>query len=223
MIKVTLFLALLSVIAYFWAYPEKLLHLAAWFLARVMYRVKVMGLENIPKKGPAILICNHVAFNDWLVVGGCMPRPVRFVMYKGMFNLPVVKTICARGKVIPIAPAHEDPELMELAFKRIAQELRAGHLVCIYPEGKITKTGELNPFKAGISRMLADTPVPVVPMALHGLWGSFFSRKGGPAMKKLPRRFRANVQLKVSEPIAPEAASPKALEDKVRAMLQEMS
>jgi 1-acyl-sn-glycerol-3-phosphate acyltransferase len=109
--------------------------------------------------------------------------------------------------------------VLEAAFDKIAEELRAGEVVCIYPEGKITKTGELNPFKAGIERILRETPVPVVPMALDGLWGSFFSRKGGPAMHKLPRRFRARLLLTIDSPIPAAEANAKTLEDHVRELL----
>ncbi len=109
---------------------------------------------------------------------------------------------------------------MERAFERIAEELRAGEVVCIYPEGKITKTGEMNPFKAGIERILRETPVPVVPMAVDGLWGSIFSRKDGPAMRKLPKRFRARVTLTIGTPIAPAEASAKQLEERVRTLLK---
>ena len=103
---------------------------------------------------------------------------------------------------------------------KIAEELRAGEVVCIFPEGKITKTGEMNPFKAGIERILRETPVPVIPMAVDGLWGSFFSRKDGPAFQKLPRRFRARINLRIGKPIPPERASAKLLEDEVRRLLK---
>jgi 1-acyl-sn-glycerol-3-phosphate acyltransferase len=123
------------------------------------------------------------------------------------------------GKTIPIAPAHEDEEVMEKAFARIAEELRNGEIVCIYPEGKITKTGEMNPFKTGIERILKETKVPVVPIALHGLWGSIFSRKGGPALRKWPSRFRARLSLRIDAPVSAEQATAKALEARVRSML----
>ncbi|MET0287879.1 MAG: MFS transporter [Polyangiales bacterium] len=216
-----LILALLSAAAAAYIYtllPEFLIRFLAFLLGRVMYRLKVSGHENIPETGGAVLVCNHVAFNDFLIIAGSVRRPVRFVMDHNMFKLPVVSSICRAGKVIPIAPAHENASLMESAFVKIAEELRAGELVCIYPEGKITKNGEMNAFKAGIERILRETPVPVVPMALDGLWGSFFSRKGGPAMSKLPRRFRAKLTLTIDKPL-PATTSAKELEDKVRAML----
>ncbi len=198
--------------------PEFLIRFIAFLLGRVMYRLEVHGHQNIPETGGCVLVCNHVAFNDFLVIAGSVRRPLRFVMDHNMFKLPVVSKICRAGKVIPIAPAHENAALMESAFVKIAEELRAGEVVCIYPEGKITKTGEMNTFKAGIERILRETPVPVVPMALDGLWGSFFSRKGGPAMQKMPRRFRAKLTLTIDKPL-PATTSARELEDKVRAML----
>jgi 1-acyl-sn-glycerol-3-phosphate acyltransferase len=181
----------------------------------------VIGHDNIPTTGPVVVVCNHVAFNDPLIVAGALRRPARFVMDHHIANTPLLSILFKQGKAIPIAPAHENPALLEQAFVRIAAELREGELVCIYPEGKITKTGEMNPFKSGIDRILRETPVTVVPMAVFGLWGSIFSRKGGPAMRKLPKRFRARITLKIGEPIPPELATAPLLEEKVRALLSE--
>jgi 1-acyl-sn-glycerol-3-phosphate acyltransferase len=222
--KVFLVLAGLSVLAGAYIYsllPEFLLRFLAWLLGRTMYRVKVIGHDQIPKTGPVVVVCNHVAFNDPLIVAGALRRPARFVMDHHIARTPLLSILFKQGKAIPIAPAHENPALMERAFARIAEELREGELVCIYPEGKITKTGEMNPFKPGIERILSETPAPVVPMAVYGLWGSMFSRKGGPAMKKLPKRFRARLTIKIGAPIAPELASAALLEEKVRALLAE--
>ncbi len=219
---VFLALAILSAAVAIYIYsllPEFLLRFYAWILSRTLYRLEVHGHENIPETGPVVLVCNHVAFNDWLVVAGSVRRPVRFVMDHRIAGTPVVSTLFRQGKIIPIAPEHESKETMERAFAKIAEELRNGEIVCIYPEGKITHTGQMNPFKAGIERIIRETPVPVVPMALDGLWGSIFSRKGGPAMKKWPKRFRARLTLTIDKPIAASEVSAKGLEDKVRSML----
>jgi 1-acyl-sn-glycerol-3-phosphate acyltransferase len=219
---VFLILAGLSALTAIYIYsllPEFLIRFYAFLIGRVMYRLEVRGHHNIPETGGVVLVCNHVAFNDWLIVAGAVRRPVRFVMDHRMAGKPLVSTLFRHAKTIPIAPEHEDKVVLEAAFDKIAEELRAGEVVCIYPEGKITKTGELNPFKAGIERILRETPVPVVPMALDGLWGSFFSREGGPAMQKLPRRFRAKLQLTIDPPIPAAEASAKRLEDHVRELL----
>jgi len=186
-----------------------------------MYRLKVIGHDNIPKTGPVVLVCNHVAFNDPLIVAGAVRRPARFVQDHHIASTPVLSLLFKAAKTIPIAPAHENPALMEAAFAKIASELHEGELVCIYPEGKITKTGEMNPFKSGIERILRESPVPVIPVAVFGLWGSMFSRKGGAAMKKLPSRWRAHITVKIGQPIAPEQANAAMLEAHVRKLLAE--
>lgn len=221
---VFLVLACLSVAAGIYIYsllPEFLLRFFAWILGRTMYRLKVIGHDNIPMTGPVVLVCNHVAFNDPLIVAGSVRRPARFVMDHQIARTPVLSILFKQAKTIPIAPQHENPALLESAFVKIAAELREGELVCIYPEGKITKTGEMNTFKGGIERIVRDTPVPVVPMAVFGLWGSMFSRKDGPAMKKLPKRFRARLTLKIGEAIPPEQVTAALLEERVRVLLSE--
>jgi 1-acyl-sn-glycerol-3-phosphate acyltransferase len=216
-------LALLSLASSVFVYrllPEFLLRFCASLLGRTMYRLRVRGAENIPDEGAMVLVCNHVAFNDWLVLAGSVRRPIRFVMDHRMAALPGLASLLRQGKIIPIAPEHEDKAVMEQAFERIRAELHTGEIVCIYPEGKITKTGELNTFKTGVERILKETRVRVVPMAIHGLWGSVFSRKNGPAMAKLPRRFRARLTLQIGAPVSPEEASAKRLEGEVRKLLQ---
>jgi len=201
--------------------PEFLLRFIAWILSRVMYRLTLRGHEHVPQSGPCVLVCNHVSFVDWLVIGGSVRRPARFVMDHQIAKTPVLSFLFRQGKTIPIAPEREDKALMEAAFAKIAEELRAGEIVCIFPEGKLTKTGALNPFKSGIERIVRETPVPVIPMALTGLWGSMFSRKDGPAGSKLPRRFRARLKLSIGESVPPEQVTAALLEARVRALLAE--
>ena len=184
--------------------PEFLIRFLIWVVTRIMYRIRVEGMSHLPKEGPAILVCNHVSFVDWMIIGGTVKRPVRFVMDHSFFKGWLVKRILTRGKVIPIASAKEDPARLEEAFRRISEELNDGELVCIFPEGRITKDGKLNEFRPGVLKMLGTNPVPVIPMGLSGLWGSFFSRQGGHAMQKLPRRFRAPLTLKIGAPLSPE-------------------
>ncbi len=186
------------------ALPEFLFRFVAWMVASVMYRLKVEHRERIPEEGPAVLVCNHVSFVDWLVIASACPRPIRFVMHHRFFESRLLGWLFRDATAIPIAPAHESVSTTRATFDRIARELEAGELVCIFPEGKITSNGEMHPFKPGIERIVARTPVPVVPMALRGLWGSFFSRKGGKAMRRPFRRFWSRVTLVVGEPVAPE-------------------
>lgn len=197
--------------------PEFLLRFVVFILSRTMYRLTLIGHERVPETGGAVLVCNHVSFVDFMILAGSVRRPVRFVMDHRIAATPGLSLLFKSGKTIPIAPEHQDKDTMERAFAKIAEELRAGELVCIFPEGKLTKTGEMNPFRAGIERIIKQTPVPVVPMALHGLWGSTFSRKQGGAFK-LPRRFRAQLTLVVGQPVPPERVTAAGLEAEVRGL-----
>lgn len=187
--------------------PEFLFRFLAWGLAQMIYRLRVTGEENIPQQGPALLICNHITFVDWLILSAGVGRPIRFVMDHGFFKGFFLKRLMKRAKVIPIAPAKEDPYVLESAFAQVAQSLNDGHLVCIFPEGRITSTGDMNPFKPGVLRALQTTPVPVIPMALNGLWGSLFSRKDKSLIQKRPRKFWAHIELRIGQPIPATSAT----------------
>jgi 1-acyl-sn-glycerol-3-phosphate acyltransferase len=216
--QIFLVLALLNAAVATYIYkilPEFLLRFVAWIIASVVYRMRTVGRENIPAEGPALLVCNHVTFVDWLIIASACKRPPRFVMYHRFLKLPLVGWLFRDAKVIPIAPAHEDGETLEAAFDRIAEDLEAGEVVCLFPEGKVTKDGEMNVFRTGVERIVQRTPVPVVPMALVGMWGSFFSRKGGAAMRRPFRRFWSRISVVVGEPVPPEEVSAKGLEQRV--------
>ncbi|NUA25564.1 MFS transporter [Cupriavidus basilensis] len=199
--------------------PEFLLRFIAWILVHTVYRLKRVNAEHIPAEGAAVLVCNHVSFADAVVLMAASPRPVRFLMDHRIFKVPLMSWFFRQAKAIPIAPAHEDPVMLERAYDEVARALAGGDLVCIFPEGKITATGELNPFKQGVQQIIRRTPVPVVPMALRGLWGSFFSRKGGNAMSRPFRRGILNrLELVVGDPIAPELATPEGLQQVVQGL-----
>ena len=159
-----------------------------------------------------MLVCNHVSFVDAVVIAACVRRPIRFVMDHRIFALPLLNFIFRTMRAIPIAPAKEDPAMMERAFEDAAKALKAGEIVCIFPEGRITDTGELSRFRPGLQRILEQAPVPVVPMALRGLWGSFFSRiSEGKAMRRL-RGIFSRIALVAGPPIAPALATPEFLQ-----------
>ncbi|MGJ8669350.1 MAG: MFS transporter [Oceanococcus sp.] len=191
--------------------PEFLVRFVAYILVHTIYRMKKTGLERIPDEGPALLVCNHVSFVDALILGGCVRRPVRFVMYHKIFEVPVLSWFFRTVKAIPIAPAKENEALLARAMDDIQNELDAGQLVCIFPEGGLTADGEIADFRSGIERILQRRAVPVVPMALSGLWGSFFSRARGSAMASLPRRFWSRILLDVADPVPPEQANAASL------------
>jgi 1-acyl-sn-glycerol-3-phosphate acyltransferase len=197
--------------------PEFVMRLLIWLLVHTMYRIDGTDLDNIPDEGPAILVCNHVSFVDALVVAGCIRRPIRFVMYYRIFQLPVLSFIFKTANTIPIAGKREDPAMMERAFDEISNALQQGELVCIFPEGKITDDGEMNEFKSGVMYALERDAVPVIPLALRGLWGSFFSRAYGNAMSRLfPRGMLSRLELVAGGPIEAAAVTPELLQQKVQ-------
>jgi 1-acyl-sn-glycerol-3-phosphate acyltransferase len=199
--------------------PEFLMRFLVWLLIHSVYRLEKSGLENIPEEGPALLVCNHVSYVDALIIAAACRRPIRFVMDHRIFRIPVLNFVFRTGGAIPIASARENAALLERAYDEIARGLERGDLIGIFPEGRITDTGELYPFRAGLMRALERTPVPVVPMALRGLWGSFFSRKGGPAMTRPFRRgIFSKVALAVGYAVIPQLVTPEKLQAEVLAL-----
>jgi hypothetical protein len=199
--------------------PEFLFRFVAWVLTRLMYRAKVRGAENFPESGAAVVIANHVSFIDWLIISSACPRPIRFVMHSSFMKIPVIGLFFRRAKVIPIAGQKEDPAVLEAAFVKISAELRSGEMICIFPEGEITRDGNMVPFRRGIERILADNPVPVVPVAIDGMWGSFFSRRHGPAMSKPFRRFWSRISLGVAPAVPAKDAMAETLQGIVAGLL----
>lgn len=195
--------------------PEFLFRSLCFCLAHLMYRLRVSGREHIPTSGPAILVANHVTFVDWLILSTATQRPIRFVMHHAFMRLPLSSRILRDAKVIPIAGAKEDPTVLREAFERISAELRAGELVCIFPEGMLTRDGRMGTFRRGIERIVATDPVPVIPMHLGGLWGSFFSRS---PERRLFRRVWSRIELRIGAPVAPSQVTAEGLEQRVRAL-----
>ncbi len=199
--------------------PEFLLRFVVWLLIHTVYRLRVSGMEHVPEKGGAVIVANHVSFVDALIIMAACRRPIRFVMDHKIFRWPILSFVFRTSRAIPIASAKEDPAMMERAFDEVARALEAGELVGLFPEGRITDTGELYPFRPGIARIVERTPVPVVPMALRGLWGSFFSRKNGPAMTRPFRRGVFNrIELLTADPVAATEVTPQRLQETVAAM-----
>ena len=226
--QVLLALALLNalVAAYiFTVVPEFAMRFISWVLVRALYRLRVRGVEaHVPDDGPALLVCNHVSYMDALILSASIPRPVRFVMYYRIFNIPVMSWIFRNARAIPIAGVREDPVLMQRAFEEIDRALADGELVGIFPEGALTRDGGIAPFKSGVERILAQRPVPVIPMALRGMWASMWSRRSTRAeggrldRMRVPRRFRAHVEVVAEAPVDGASASAGQLEARVRAL-----
>ncbi|HSV82896.1 MAG TPA: MFS transporter [Ramlibacter sp.] len=206
--------------------PEYLIRFSAWVLSRIVYRFRVRGDEQIPVAGPAVLVCNHVSFIDAVLLMAASPRPIYFVMDHRIFRMPVLGTLFRLAKAIPIAPQKENAATYEAAFERAARVLRAGDLLAIFPEGGITRDGELQPFKGGIMKILeraaADgVQAPVVPMALTHLWGSFFSRieRGEAMVRPFRRGMFSRVGLNVGAPVPAAQVEPAGLQSRVAGLL----
>jgi len=195
--------------------PEFFLRLVSWVLVHSIYRIKKQDLEHIPKQGPALLVCNHVSFFDPPLVLAVLPRPARFIMWYGFYELPVVKWIFKGLNSIPIGNRNQRPELIDEAFDTVAQALENGELVVIFPEGGITRDGEMKAFQTGVDKILKRTPVPVIPLALRGMWGTWMSRHKGSAMKGLPTSFRKRLTVVAGPAVPPEEASRSMLRKKV--------
>lgn len=203
--------------------PEFVIRFIMWVISKIMYRVKRYNLDVIPDEGPVVVVCNHVTFVDTLFVAGSIQRRPRFVMDRAFFNIPVLNYIFRKGRVILIASKKEAPEVYEKAFDEISAALRDGELVCIFPEGMLTHDGNINEFRPGIEKIIARDPVPVIPLALRGLWGSFFSRKKGAAKSRWSRGFRSKVELIAGTPIDPHHVTAEYLHDIVSKLRGDMA
>lgn len=211
--------ALLNIVVAGYIYalvPEFLLRFFAWVLVRTVYRIRLLNVERIPAEGPAVLVCNHVSYVDAIVIMAESPRPIRFVMDHRIFRHPLAGWLFRHAKAIPVAPAHEDAAQLAAAYDACAEALAEGDLICIFPEGKLTRTGEINPFRHGVTEILKRSLVPVVPMALRGLWGSLFSRHAESGQPRPVRRgLTSRLTLAVGEPFAPGEATLERLQEAV--------
>ena len=198
--------------------PEFMMRFLAWILINILYRLRPTGIENVPRQGPAIVVCNHVSYMDPILLTGCIRRRMRFVMYYRIFQMPLMRFFFEHMRAIPIAGKMEDEQLMEEAFERVDEELAAGNVVCIFPEGGITRDGEIQRFRPGIERIIATRPVPVVPVSLGNLWGSWFSRRKGGGLRKIPGRLLQRVTVRVGKPVPAKDVSAAGLELPVRTL-----
>jgi 1-acyl-sn-glycerol-3-phosphate acyltransferase len=220
-----IFIAIMNALVAIYIYsllPEFLMRFVAWLTINIVYRIRPIGLENIPRNGPAVVVCNHVSFIDPIILGGSVVRPMRFVMYYKIFEMPFLSFIFRNAKAIPIASRAEDEELMNAAFEKVDAELAAGNIVCIFPEGGLTTDGEVQRFKPGIEKIIARRPVPVIPVALGRMWGSWFSRRKQGGVRKIPGRLFARVPVFFGAPVAPADVTAERLELLVRTLRGEL-
>jgi 1-acyl-sn-glycerol-3-phosphate acyltransferase len=222
--QIFLFTGLANAVVAFYIFmlvPEYLLRFIAWVMSRFVYRFKITGDMHLPEKGAAILACNHVSFVDAILLLAASPRPIYFIMDHRIFNVPVLGWLFKLGKAIPIAPRSEDPKAYDAAFDHAVNVLKNGDLLAIFPEGGITKDGNLQTFKGGIMKILERQPAPVIPMALTNLWGSFFSRveKGNAMVRPFRRGLLSRVGLNIGEAIPAGKVTPEVLQARVQGLL----
>ncbi len=201
--------------------PNYFLRLISWILVHSVYRIKKNNVDRIPATGPALIVANHAGFVDPAILLPVIPRPARFVMFGDFYNVPIAKSVFKALKTIPIMPRRLDPELFEQAFDQIAAELEAGKLVVVFPEGGITEDSKVRKFQPGIEQIIKRTPVPVVPIGMHGVWGTWSSRHKGRAFSSFPTAFMKRITVSCGEPVSPQDMNRIMLRDKVLALIEE--
>ena len=204
--------SLVVVYIYFQA-PDFFWRFVVWMITHTMYRVKKQNLNNIPEQGGVLLVCNHVSYMDALLLAGSCPRPIRFLMDRDIYNLPLVKSFCKACKAIPVDA--NDRTSIRNAFSKVSEHLDNGDIVCVFPEGQLTFDGEIAPFMRGIDLIIKRSNATVIPVALQGLWGSYFSREGGVALLKWPKRFWSQVTIVAGECLSSQEANSQLLYQQV--------
>jgi acyl-[acyl-carrier-protein]-phospholipid O-acyltransferase/long-chain-fatty-acid--[acyl-carrier-protein] ligase len=181
-----------------WLLSDFVIRFSLWALTHSLYRIRIVGTENLPRRGPALLVCNHVSFVDGLLVGACLQRFVRFLVYRAYYEMPILHWVLSRMHAIPIG---ENPKLIAAALAKAREELKAGHVVCIFAEGALSRTGNPLPFRRGVERILDGIDVPVIPVHLDRVWGSIFSFKDGRFLWKWPERLPLPVTVSFGKPM----------------------
>ena len=189
-----------------WLLPDSLLRLLLWMLTHSIYRIKVVGRDNIPEKGGALFVCNHVSFVDALLLQAATDRPLRCIMFKDIYEHPVVKPFAKMARHIPIS-AQQHPREMIQSLRVASDAIRNGEVVVIFAEGQITRIGQLLPFRRGFERIMKDLDAPIIPICLDGVWGSIFSFEKGRFLWKVPRYFPYPVTVSFGKPL-PATATP---------------
>ncbi|HKB53940.1 MAG TPA: 1-acyl-sn-glycerol-3-phosphate acyltransferase, partial [Ramlibacter sp.] len=181
--------------------PDALLRLLLWFLTHTLYDIRVEGRDNVPEKGGALFVCNHLSFVDALLLSASTDRPIRFLMFKGIYDHPVVYPFARISKCIPIS-AQLRPREMIKSLRTATEAIQNGEVVCIFAEGQITRIGHLLPFRRGFERIMKGVEAPIIPVNLDGVWGSIFSFELGRFLWKLPRQVPFPVTVSFGAPMA---------------------
>jgi acyl-[acyl-carrier-protein]-phospholipid O-acyltransferase/long-chain-fatty-acid--[acyl-carrier-protein] ligase len=187
-----------------WLLPDSLLRFILWVATHTIYRIKVLGRDNIPERGGALFICNHLSHVDALLLMSSTDRKVRFLMHKSIYEKPAMKPFARILGVIPIASEQRPREMIQ-SLREATEAIKRGEVVCIFPEGQITRIGFMLPFQRGFERIMKDTDAPIIPIALDGVWGSIFSFEKGRFLWKFPRQVPYPVTVNFGKPLPPTA------------------
>lgn len=193
-------LSLAGLAAFAWAMPESIIRLAEKILVHTLHPIHVIGRANVPQTGGALLASNHQSLVDWLLLRAAVGRPIRFLMYRGHYEQSWLRFWARALGVIPIAP-RLGPHALRHALEQARAAIRAGELVCIFPEGQMTRTGHLLPFRRGLEKIMEGLEAPIVPVALEGVWGSPFSFQRRRTEVKWPRRLHQSVTVVFGRPL----------------------
>ncbi len=212
-------LSLAGTVYCIWLMPDSLLRFLLWCATHSLYRIRVLGRDNIPEKGGALFVCNHVSFVDAVLLLASTDRQVRIMMYKGIYERPYLKPLAKVLGVIPIS-SEQRPREMIKSLQTASDAIRAGEVVCIFAEGQITRIGHLLPFRRGFERIMKDVDAPIIPIGMDGVWGSIFSFHKGRFLWKLPRRFPYPITINYGKPLPP-TATPFQVRSTVQELLAE--
>src|SRR5450432_3793809 len=193
---------------------ENIIRVIVWLLTHTIYRLRVVGRENFPRTGGALLVSNHMSLVDALLLMGASRRPVRFLIFKDIYDQPYIKPFAKMIRAIPIS-SQLRPRDMIHSLRAASEAIRNGEIVCIFAEGQITRIGQLLPFRRGLERIMKGVNAPIVPVNLDGVWGSVFSFERGRFFWKMPRSFPYPVTVSFGQPMPP-AATPFAVRENVQ-------
>ena len=196
--------------------PQALGRLLLWMLTRTIYRINVRGIENVPERGGALLVCNHLSFVDALLLTASTDRLIRFIIFKDIYDHPLIKPLAKLGRAIPISPSLRPREMIR-SLREASDAIRHGGLVCIFAEGQISRIGNMLPFRRGMERIMKNVEAPIIPVHLDGVWGSIFSFERGRFLWKWPQQVPYHVTVSFGAPL-PATATPFDVRERVQSL-----
>jgi acyl-[acyl-carrier-protein]-phospholipid O-acyltransferase/long-chain-fatty-acid--[acyl-carrier-protein] ligase len=196
--------------------PDFLIRFVLWIVTHTVFKIRIVGQENVPFRGPALLVANHVSHVDGFLIGACVQRFIRFMVWKPYYELKALNWFFRLTNAIPVGTG--GPRDMVASIRQARKELDERHVVCIFAEGAITRTGNMLPFKRGLEKIAQGSDVPVIPVHLDRLWGSIFSFERGKFFWKWPKRVPYPVTVSFGQPMP----ASEATADRVRQAILEL-